>query len=159
MGDREEAGGIGDFGDFGDFGDLGDFGDFCGLGARGGGHGGSFTARVSPARPRRREPYAGGSCGRWTFTVAKALASAYQLRLANDLVNDVCDRCGGVDRDPVLRDVFFRLMQSRNEFPFLWLSAAPLRVGSLVKPSLQCVDVDFKDEDAVEQIDELREIP
>jgi hypothetical protein len=51
MGDREEAGGIGDFGDFGD---LGDFGGFCGLGARGGGHGGSFTARVSPARPRRR---------------------------------------------------------------------------------------------------------
>ena len=87
------------------------------------------------------------------------LAFAYLLRLANDLVNDVCDRCGGVDRNAVLRDVFFRLMQSRNEFPFLWLSAAPLRVRPLIKPLLQCVDVDFKDKNAVEQIDELREIP
>ena len=35
-------------------------------------------------------------------------------------------------------------MQSRNEFPFRWLSAAPLIVRSLVKPPIQCVKVDFK---------------
>jgi hypothetical protein len=41
-------------------------------------------------------------------------------------------------------------MQSRNEFPFRWLSAAPLRVRSLVKPAMQCVKVDFKHKNAIE---------
>jgi hypothetical protein len=41
-------------------------------------------------------------------------------------------------------------MQSRNEFPFCSLSAAPLRVRSLVKPAMQRVKVDFKDENAIE---------
>lgn len=71
-----------------------------------------------------------------------------------DLVNDVRDRCGGVDYNAVLRNVFFRLMQSRNEFPFHWLSAVPLIVRSLVKPPIQCVPiqcvkVDFKDKNAI----------
>jgi hypothetical protein len=57
--------------------------------------------------------------------------------LTKDLVNDVRDRCGGFDYNAVLRNVFFRLMQSRNEFPFHWLSAAPLIVRSLVKPPIQ----------------------
>jgi len=46
-------------------------------------------------------------------------------------------------------------MQSRNEFPFHWLSAAPLIVQSLVKPPIQCVKVDFKDKSAVKQIYEF----
>jgi len=69
--------------------------------------------------------------------------------LTNDLVNDARDRCGGVDQDAVFRNVFFRLMQSRNELPFRWFSAAPLRVRSLVKPPIQCVKVNFKDKNAV----------
>ena len=40
-------------------------------------------------------------------------------------------------------------MQSRNEFPFL-LFSAPLIFRSLVKPPVQCVEVDFKDKHAVE---------
>jgi len=43
--------------------------------------------------------------------------------LTNDLVNDARDRCGGVDQDAVFRNVFFRLMQSRNEFSFRLFSA------------------------------------
>ena len=70
--------------------------------------------------------------------------------LTKDLVNDVRDRRGGVDYNAVLRNVFFRLMQSRNELPFRWLSAAPLIVRSLVKPPVRCVKVDFKDKTAVE---------
>jgi len=50
------------------------------------------------------------------------------LALTNDFVNDTGDRCGGVDCNTALRNVFFRLMQSRNEFAFHWLSAAPLKV-------------------------------
>jgi hypothetical protein len=40
------------------------------------------------------------------------------LALADDLVNDAGNRCGGVDDDAVPRDVFFRSMQARNELPF-----------------------------------------
>ena len=72
------------------------------------------------------------------------------LRSPKDLVNDVRDRCTGVDQDAIFRNVFFRAMQSRNELPFHWLSAAPLRVRSLVKPPIQRVKGDFKDEHAVE---------
>jgi len=55
--------------------------------------------------------------------------------LTNDLVNDARDRCGGVDQDAVFRNVVFRLMQSRNDFPFR-LPSAPLIFRSLVKPSV-----------------------
>jgi len=72
--------------------------------------------------------------------------------LTKDLVNHARDGRGGVDYNAVFRNVFFRLMQSRNEFPFHRLSAAPLIVRSLVKPPIQCVKVDFKDKNAVKQI-------
>jgi len=72
----------------------------------------------------------------------------YLLRLTKDLVNDARDRRGGVDYSTVFRNVFFRLMQSRNEFPFR-SSSAPLIFRSLVKPPVQCVKVDFKDKNAV----------
>jgi hypothetical protein len=69
--------------------------------------------------------------------------------LTKDLVNDALDGHGGVDCNSVFRNVFFRLMQSRNEFPFRRLSAAPLIVRSLVKPPVQCAKVDLKDKSAV----------
>jgi hypothetical protein len=69
--------------------------------------------------------------------------------LTNALVNDARDWRGGVDCNTVLRNVFFRLMQSRDNFSFR-LSSAPLILRSLVEPPDQCAKVDFKDEDAVE---------
>ncbi len=63
------------------------------------------------------------------------------------------DRCAGVDENAVLRDVFFRLMPSHDEFAFDRPSATPLVGRSLVKPPMQCRKVDFEDKDAVEQID------
>ena len=68
--------------------------------------------------------------------------------MTNDLVNDVRDRCGGVDYDTVFRNVFLCLMQSRNELPFRLVSA-PLIFHSFVKPPVQCVKVDVKDKNAV----------
>jgi len=67
----------------------------------------------------------------------------------------VLDRCGGVDDNAVLRDVFFRLMPSHDEFAFRRLSATPLVVRSFVKPPIQRGKVDFEDKDAVEQIDKF----
>jgi hypothetical protein len=63
---------------------------------------------------------------------AACCATAAGADLTKDLVNDARDRCGGVDYNAVLRNVIFRLMQLRNEFPFHWLSTAPLIVRSLV---------------------------
>ncbi len=71
--------------------------------------------------------------------------------MTDDLVNDARDRCGTVDYNTVFRNVFFRLMQSRNEFPFR-LFSAPLIFRSLVKPPVQCVKVDLKDKNAVKGI-------
>jgi hypothetical protein len=78
--------------------------------------------------------------------------------LTEDLINDARDGRCGVDYNTVFRSVFFRLMQSHNEFPFFWLSAPVIWVSpaSLVKPPVQCVKVDFKDKDAVKWIYELR---
>ena len=75
-----------------------------------------------------------------------------------DLVDDVLDRCGGVDDDAVLRDVFLRLMPSHDELAFRRHSAAPLVVRSLVKPPVERRKVDFEDKDGVEQVDEFREV-
>ena len=69
--------------------------------------------------------------------------------MTKDLVNDACDRCGGVDDNAVPRNVFFGLKQSGNDFPFHWHPAAPLLVRSLVKPPIQCVKVDLKDKNAI----------
>jgi hypothetical protein len=72
-------------------------------------------------------------------------------------VNDLRDRCGGVDRDAVLRNVFFRLVQSRSDFPMRF--CAPVIFRSLVKPPVHGVEVDFEDKNAVKEIYELCKIP
>jgi len=77
--------------------------------------------------------------------------------LTDDLVNNLFEWCVCVDNDAVARDLFFRLVQSHNDFPFRWF-AAPL-VHSAVKPAVQCVQVDLENEDTVEQGHELREVP
>jgi len=78
--------------------------------------------------------------------------------LTNDFVNDARDRCGGIDHDTIFRNVFFRLMQSHNEFLFR-LFSAPLIFRSLVKPPVQCVTADLQDKDAVKQVYEFRKVP
>ena len=80
------------------------------------------------------------------------------LASTKDLVDNVLDRCGGVDDNAVLRDVFFGLMPSHDELAFRRHSAAPLVVRALVKPPLQRRQVDFEDKYRVEQVDELREV-
>ncbi len=71
--------------------------------------------------------------------------------VTKDLVNDAHDGRGGVDYNTVFRSVFFRLMQSHNEFSFFWFSTPVIWISaaSLVKPPVQCVKVNFKDKDAV----------
>jgi hypothetical protein len=69
----------------------------------------------------------------------------------DDLVNDARERCGGIDDNAILRNVFLRLMQSRNEFPFRWFCAPVSRVQchSLINSPVQGLKVNLKDEDAV----------
>src|SRR5947209_13141656 len=52
-------------------------------------------------------------------------------RFPNDLVDDVPERCRGVDDDAVLRNVFLCLMQSHSKVPFGLLST-PLIVRTFL---------------------------
>jgi hypothetical protein len=71
--------------------------------------------------------------------------------LTKDLINDAREGRGGVAYNTVLGSVFFRLMRSYNEFPLTWFPAPVIWVqpASLVNPPVQCVEVDFEDENAV----------
>ncbi len=122
--------------------------------------------RVTP-RHAQPDDFAGALPGQRPWPVPQAtfersLPSALSVigfAMTNDFVNDARNRCGGVDYHSVLRNIFFRLMPSRDEFPFSRNPAAPFTVRSCVKPPIQCVKVDFKDKDAVEQVQKLREVP
>ncbi len=81
-------------------------------------------------------------------------STAWRLALTQDLINDVRERGGGVDRNTVLRNAFLCLMQPLNEFPF-GSSSAPIVFRSRVQPPVQCVKVDCKDKNSVEQANEL----
>src|ERR1700691_951064 len=83
-----------------------------------------------------------------TCFVNNALKCCICFALPDDLVNDARERCGSVDDNTLFRNVSFRFMQSRNEFPFR-LFSAPLIFRSLIKPPVQCVKVDLKDKNAV----------
>ena len=83
-----------------------------------------------------------------------AAAPPALICLTEDLINDARERDGGVDDNTVSWNLFFRLMQSRNDFPFRWPSA-PLIFRSLLYPPVHCVKVDFQDKNSVKQIDEL----
>jgi hypothetical protein len=76
--------------------------------------------------------------------------------LANDVVNDVRKRCGGVDRDAV-RDVFSASMQSHDEIAFRLL-CAPFVFRALIESLFQCLEIYLKHEDPVEQVYELRKV-
>src|SRR3954453_23332419 len=98
----------------------------------------------------------GDVVGGWT-ALRRGLGTC--LTLTKDLVHHVLDRCGGVDNHPVLRDVFFGLMPPDDEVAFRGLPAAPLLVRSRVKPPVQRGKVDLEDEDGVEEVEKLREVP
>ena len=72
--------------------------------------------------------------------------------MAKDFVHNADKRLCCIYDDAAAGDVFFRSMQSRNEFLFLWFSA-PVRGVSchaLIKPPIQCVKVvDLKNKNAV----------
>src|SRR5215470_2222893 len=67
----------------------------------------------------------------------------------------------GVDDNPILRNVFLRVMQSRNEFPFRWFCAPVswVQCHSLINPPVQGAKVNLKDKNAVKEINELGNIP
>ncbi len=79
------------------------------------------------------------------------------VALTDNLVNDARERCGGVDDNAVFRDAFFRVIQSRSDFPFRLFSAPVswVHCHPLIDPPVHCVKVNFKDKNAVKQIDEL----
>jgi hypothetical protein len=72
-----------------------------------------------------------------------------------DLVDDVSERCGGVDQDAVLRGVFFGSMQAHDELAFRLL-CAELVFRPLIESPVQSVQIDLQDEDPVEQVEEFR---
>ncbi len=81
--------------------------------------------------------------------------------LMEDFVNDVRERCGGVNYNPVFGKPFFRLMHAHNDFSFRW-SAAPVSwvlCHSLINPPERGFQVDLKHKYAVEEIDKLEKIP
>ena len=72
--------------------------------------------------------------------------------MTKDFVHDADKRLCCIYNDAIAGYVFFRSMQSRNEFPFLWFSA-PVRwvsLHALIKPPIQCVKVvDLKNKNAI----------
>lgn len=73
--------------------------------------------------------------------------------MAKDFVHDADKRLCCIYDDAAAGDVFFRSMQSRNEFLFLWFSAPVRRVSrhALIQPPIQCVKVvDLKNKNAVQ---------
>lgn len=77
--------------------------------------------------------------------------------MTKDFIDDDRDRCSGVDGDAVVGQALSCLMQLGDEFPFRWSSAPVVGVGehAFVNPPVQGFEVDLKDENAVEQMDEL----
>src|SRR6201987_2046505 len=71
--------------------------------------------------------------------------------LTKDLIDHLRDRRSGIYYNAVLRNGFFRLMQSHTEFAFFWFSSPIIWISatSRVKRLVHCVKVGFKDEDAV----------
>ena len=63
--------------------------------------------------------------------------------MAKDFVHDADKGLSCIYDDAAAGYVFFRAMQSRNEFLFLWFSAPVSGVShhALIKPPIQCVKV------------------
>src|SRR5690242_5911346 len=82
--------------------------------------------------------------------------------MAKDFVHDAGKRLGCIDDDAAAGYVFFRSMQSRDAFLFLWFSAPVRWVArhTLIQPSVQGVQaVDFKNKNAVQYMDEFCKVP
>lgn len=68
-----------------------------------------------------------------------------------NLIDNAGDRRSGVNDHRILRNILFRCIQSRNEFPFLWFSAEVswVQCHSLINPPVHGVQVDLQDKHAV----------
>ena len=72
--------------------------------------------------------------------------------MAEDFIHDAGKRLCCIYDDAAAGYIFFRSMQSRNEFLFLWFSAPVSWVSrhALINPPVQCVKVvDLKNKNAV----------
>jgi hypothetical protein len=79
----------------------------------------------------------------------KMISEIYFRTPKNLIHNEFKRPCGVYRHAPGC--VFFRLMQSRNEFPLRWFCAPVIWVQrhSLVKPAVQGVKVNLKDKNAI----------
>jgi hypothetical protein len=68
-----------------------------------------------------------------------------------NIVDNAGERRGCVNAHRILRNIFFRCIQSRNKFPFLWFSAEVswVQCHSFIHPPVHGVQVDLQDKHAV----------
>ncbi|MFK4296159.1 hypothetical protein ABH924_001296 [Arthrobacter sp. GAS37] len=84
---------------------------------------------------------------------------SYCSTQGQDLVDNVRERSGGVDGDATSRNVRLRAMQPEYEVPFrLPARSSPFVLPPVVEPASEGFGVDLEHEDAVEQVNELREV-
>src|SRR5688572_21451735 len=68
-----------------------------------------------------------------------------------DVVDDAVDRRSSVNLHRVFRNMLFRRIQSRNEFPFFWFSAEVswVQCHSLINSPVHGIEVDLQQKHAV----------
>jgi hypothetical protein len=102
-----------------------------------------------------------GRAARFLGTVIDRLTGgvSYCSTQGQDLVDNMREWSGCVDGDAPSRNVRLRAMQPEYEVPFrLPALPSPLVVPPVVEPASQGFGVDLEHEDAVEQVNELREV-
>jgi hypothetical protein len=91
-----------------------------------------------------------------TFGVDGAFIALSAFR--KNIVDNAGDRRSGVNARSILRNILFRRMQSRNQFPFA-CSSAILVFWSSGKPLVRRFQIDVGNENPVKRIDKAGEIP
>ena len=73
------------------------------------------------------------------------------FKYGNNFIHDADKRLCCIEYDAAAGYVFFRLMQARNDFPFLWFSAPVswVQCHSLINPPETGVKVDLKSKHAI----------
>ena len=80
------------------------------------------------------------------------------LDAAEDVIHDARQRGSGVDRDAAGRNLLPCSVQVLNQLPFC-LASSPFVLWALIQPLLLGFQVHLKNEDTIEEIDELGEVP
>lgn len=84
--------------------------------------------------------------------------SARQSTAGKNIVNNAGEGCRGVDDRRIAGRVFFRFVQSQDQRAFVRL-AAKFVARSVSKTFFQCSQIDIENEDAIEPIDKVVDIP